>query len=232
MPAAAKVARIAAKVVLIGLAAIALIVGVTWSFLQTRRGGELVRRLALPRVNAAIAGEIQLGRFAFGGDRLTFDDVVVTDPEGRPALRVARIDIAFSPLALLRRRVDIKRIDIRRPELALIQEPRGLNLARALAPRSSAAANGATSEPEAGPGRGGLAVDVRALRVNDGVIDYRAPADGDDDSGHLNITELAIRAIEAVSSARSMTGGGVAPASRSRRTASRSPRSIAMDSAV
>jgi len=190
---AAKVARIGAKVVLIALAAVALIVGVAWSFLQTRRGGELVRRLALPRVNAAIAGEIRLGRFAFGGDRLTFDDVVVTDPEGRPALRVARIDISFSPLALLRRHVDVKRIDVRRPELALIQEPRGLNLARALAPRRSAAANGATSEPEAAPGRGGLAVDVRALRVNDGVIDYRAPADGDGDSGHVNITELAVR---------------------------------------
>ena len=193
MRTAAKVARIAAKVVLIAVAAIALVVGVTWSFLQTRRGGELVRRLGLPRVNDAIAGQIQLGRFAFGGDRLTFDDVVVSDPEGRPALRVARIDVAFSPLALLRRRVDIKRIDIRRPELALIQEPRGLNLARALAPRRSAAANGATSEPEAAPGRGGLAVDVRALRVNDGVIDYRAPADGDGDSGHVNITELAVR---------------------------------------
>jgi len=50
MPAAAKVARIAAKVVLIGLAAIALIVGVTWSFLQTRRGGELVLKPGRPGV--------------------------------------------------------------------------------------------------------------------------------------------------------------------------------------
>ena len=31
------------------------------SFLQTRRGGELVRRLALPRVNAALAGQLALG---------------------------------------------------------------------------------------------------------------------------------------------------------------------------
>ena len=192
MRTAAKVARIAAKVVLIPVAAIALVVGVTWSFLQTRRGGELVRRLGLPRVNDAIAGQIQLGRFAFGGDRLTFDDVVVTDPEGRVAARVARVDISFSPLALLRRHVDVKRIDIRRPELSLVQEPRGLNLARALAPRHPATAGGPASEPAAGSGRGGLTIDVRALRVNDGVVDYRAPGDGDD-GRHVNITELAIR---------------------------------------
>ena len=61
--------RIAAKVLLAVLAVTALLVGVTWTFLQTRRGGEMVRRFALPRVNDAIAGQIGLGRLAFGGDR-------------------------------------------------------------------------------------------------------------------------------------------------------------------
>ena len=190
---AAKVARIAAKVLVIALAAIALIVGVTWSFLQTRRGGELARRVALPRLNAAIAGQIELDRFAFGGDRLTFDDVAVYDPEGRLAARIARIDITFSPLALLRRHVDVARIDIRRPELTLIEEERGLNLARALAPRHPAPSRAPAGEPENASGRDRLAVDVRALFVSDGAIDYRAPA-AKDESRHVKITELSVRA--------------------------------------
>ena len=40
-----KVSRIAAKMLLGVLAVTALLVGLTWTFLQTRRGGEMVRRL-------------------------------------------------------------------------------------------------------------------------------------------------------------------------------------------
>ena len=72
------------------LAVVALLVGATWTFLQTRRGGELVRRLALPRVNAALAGTVALGRFAFGGDRLTLENLAIYDPEARLVARVAR----------------------------------------------------------------------------------------------------------------------------------------------
>jgi len=107
----AKVARIAAKVVLVTLAALVLLVGVTWTFLQTRQGGELVRRLALPRVNAALAGRLTLGQLAFGGDRLTLENVALYDPESRLVAHVARIDVGFSPLALLRRHVDVRRLE-------------------------------------------------------------------------------------------------------------------------
>jgi len=51
-----KVLRIAGKMVLVVVATVALVVGAAWSLLQTRRGGELVRRFALARVNDAISG--------------------------------------------------------------------------------------------------------------------------------------------------------------------------------
>jgi translocation and assembly module TamB len=103
-----KVLRFALKAALVLLAVVALAVGVTWSFLQTRRGGDLVRRFALPRVNAALAGRIALDRVAFGGDRLMFENLSIFDPEGRLVARVARIDVGFRPLALLRRHVDVR----------------------------------------------------------------------------------------------------------------------------
>ena len=183
-----KTVRIVAKVLLVTLAMFTLAVALTWTFLQTRRGGELVRRFALPRVNAAIAGRIALDRFAFGGDRLTLQDLAVYDPESRLVARIAQIDVRFSPLALLRGHVDVRRVEIRRPELNLIQDGRGLNLARALAPRRPAPARAETGGEPRQAGRRPW-VDLRALIVTDGAIDYRAPEAG----RHLHVTDLAIR---------------------------------------
>ena len=136
----AKVLRIAGKTAVVVLAAVVLLVAIAWTFLQTRQGGELVRRIALPRVNAALAGTIAVERFAFGGDRVTLENVALTDPDGQFVGRVARVDVWFSPHALLRRHVDLRAVEIRRPELALVQDARGLNLARALAPAHPEAA--------------------------------------------------------------------------------------------
>ena len=107
--------RIAGKALLAVLAVLALAIGVTWTFLQTRQGGELVRRLALPRVNAAVAGRIALDKLAFGGDRLMLENLTIYDPEGRLTARVARIDVGFSPLALLRRHIDIRTLEYSAP---------------------------------------------------------------------------------------------------------------------
>jgi translocation and assembly module TamB len=182
--------RGAARFVLVVLGAAALLVGVSWMFLQTRRGGELVRRLALPRVNAAIAGRLTLGRFAFGGDRLTLESVALYDPDGRLVGRVARIDVGFSPLALLRRHVDVSRLEIRRPELALAADARGLNLTRALAPRHrSAAGQPGPARAEGGGPRG--TIDVGSLIVSDGSIDYRSTGPGGERSVH--VADLSVR---------------------------------------
>jgi translocation and assembly module TamB len=190
-----KVLRITAKVALVALAAVALLVGAAWSLLQTRRGGELVRRFAVTRVNQALAGEMTLGRFAFGGDRLTLENVAIHDPEARLVARVARIDVRFSPLALLRRHVDVERLEIRRPELFLVEDARGLNLTRALAPRHPAAAAGGGEAPSGSSRRRGT-IDLRALVVRDGRIEYRtstAKARGAGEAGEgFHADELSI----------------------------------------
>jgi len=186
---AGKVLRGAAKTTLVVLAAFALLVGVTWMFLQTRRGGEVIRRLALPRVNAAIAGTLTVSRVAFGGDRLTLEDLALTDPEGHPVGSVEEIDVSFSPLALLRRHVDVKALTIRRPELALVQDERGLNLLRAVAPRRRESAQPpAQRAPGGGGPRGRL--DVRSLVVTGGVIDYRSSAAGHEQ--HVHVADLSL----------------------------------------
>jgi translocation and assembly module TamB len=186
----ARVARIAAAVTLVAVAAVALLVGGTWGFLQTRWGGRAVRHFALPIVNRQLAGQLQLDRFGFGGDRLTLDGVVLRDPAGAVVARVERIEVGFSRLALLHRHVDLTRLAVVGPELWLVQDADGSsNLARALAPRSPAAT---TPKPPAPPSPGGrgLIVDLRRLALEGGHIDLRALGDGS--TRHAHLTALAI----------------------------------------
>jgi translocation and assembly module TamB len=199
-----KVLRVAGKTAVGVLIAVALLVGITWSFVQTRRGSELVRRLALPRLNDALAGTLTLRKLAFGGDRLTLEDVAVYDPEGNFVGRVARVDVWFSPLALLRRHVDVSALEIRRPELALVQDARGLNLLRALAPRHPAPA---AASPPGAPARGaerGPAIDVHALSITGGTVDYRSSdgGDGRDGGSHLHVADLSVRGAAHVAGPR------------------------------
>ena len=56
-----RVLRIVGRVVLCTVAIVALVVGASWSLLQTKRGGEALRRFALPRVNAMLAGRVAVG---------------------------------------------------------------------------------------------------------------------------------------------------------------------------
>ena len=92
--------------------------------------------------------------------------------------RVARVDVWFSPRALLRRHVDVRALEIRRPELALVQDARGLNLARALAPPHPAARPAPRRRRARRAAARRIAIDVRALAVTGGVIDYRSSRRG------------------------------------------------------
>jgi translocation and assembly module TamB len=187
-------ARTAGKVALVALAAVALLVGGAWAFLQTRWGGQAIRRFALPRVNAQLAGHLELGRFSFGGDRLTLNQVVLRDPSGVVVARVERIELAFSRLALLRRHLDIGQLSIVRPELWLVQDPDGLNLTRALAPRTPKPAS-APASPQSPAGRG-MVVDLRKLSLTEGTIDFRDLRDlrsiAPGPSRHVRVAELGI----------------------------------------
>ena len=133
-----RVLGIIGRVALCTVAIVALVVGASWSLLQTKRGSEALRRFAVPRVNAALAGNVGVERLSFGGDRLTLDEVVLRDPDGQVVAHVEQIDVTFALWQLVRRHVDVRALAIRRPELTLVQDARGLNLTRALAPRQPA----------------------------------------------------------------------------------------------
>ena len=184
-----RIARVVAAVTLVAVAAAALLVGGTWTFLQTRWGGRAVRHFALPEVNRQLAGRLELDRFGFGGDHLTLDGVVLRDPAGAVVARIERIEIGFSPVALLHRHLDLTRLVLVKPELWLIQDPQGSNLARALAPPSPVAAR---SKPAATPTPAdrGLIVDLRHLAVAGGHLDLRALGDGT--ARHARLTALAM----------------------------------------
>lgn len=162
--------RLAAAVLLGTVAALALLVGGALAILRTHAGSDWVRRLALPRVNAAIAGTLEVARFQFSGDRLTLEGVVLRDPGGVAVAQVKAVDLTFSPLALFHERVEVRRALIDGPALVLRQDQAGTNVGRALAPRHPTSA----SPPSAGGGSGrSLVFELGELRVRGGSVDVR-----------------------------------------------------------
>lgn len=175
-----RVLRAAVAVVLVLVGVCALLVGTTLTLLRTRWGGDWVRRQAVPRLNATIAGSLQLGRFGYHGDRLHLEDLVLRDPEGREVVRARAVDVTFSPLALFRGHVNVRRALVEGPAFLLYQDPEGTNLGRALAPRHPQPARDPRKGDDKAPRRA-LVVDVRELRVADGVVEVtQAQPDADD----------------------------------------------------
>ncbi len=127
---------------------------------------------------------------ASGTNRLRLAGVELRDPEGELVARVRELDVAFSPLGLLRRRIDLSRVSIVEPELRLRDDRRGSNLARALASRRPAPAAPAPGTEQQGSG---LAVDVGELELAGGVIDYRALVPGAEPR-HVRLEDLEIAA--------------------------------------
>jgi len=160
--------RVAATVVLALVGVGALLVGGTLTLLRTRWGGDFVRRQAVPRVNAAIAGSLELGRFGYHGDRLELGDVVLRDPDGREVIRARAIDVSFAPLALFGGHVNVRRALVDGPALLLRQDAGGTNLGRALAPRHPPQATASSGGKSSGRA---LVVDLHELRVTDGVLE-------------------------------------------------------------
>ena len=176
---------------LVGLAALAI--GATQTLLQTGAGGDLARRIALPRINAALAGSLAVDQLRFHGQRLTLTRITLRDPQGAVVARVARVELAFAPLALLRRHADIRSLAIERPELSIIQDQDGTNLGRALALRHPAAAAPPAS-PRADAGQGpGFDVDLAQLTITDGRLDFRSLAPAAERRARLSGLSLQAR---------------------------------------
>ena len=147
-----------------------------WTFAQSARGGDLIRRLALRQVNAKIAGQLSIEQLRFGGNRLSLHGVILADPDGGVVARVGDLDLRFSTLALFRSRFQIDQLRIDRPELRLVAGPRGSNLSRAIASRQPAATPAAPAPPKLAASGPGFVIDLRHLAVHDGDISVRSGA--------------------------------------------------------
>ncbi len=103
--------------------------------LKTDWGGERLRRKLVASTNQQIQGQLGIGRLSFGGNRLVVWDVALRDPEGQPVAQVARAEVTFQLLRLLRKEIRLTSIAIEGPHLGLLSDSRGLNLSRATTPR-------------------------------------------------------------------------------------------------
>ncbi len=177
-----------AALVLVGV--VALLAGGALTALRTRWGGDLARRLALARVNALIAGDLQVSRLVFSGDRLSLQGVRLCSPEGEAIVDVREIDVAFSPLALFSKRVLIKRLVVVSPVLSLRKEAAGLDITRALAARTPPAVK-VTPTPESRSASDGWVLEVNGLRLDDGTVTYRAAGSGSA-RGRLELSAITL----------------------------------------
>jgi len=114
-------------VLLVGVVAAALVV------LSTPPGGALLRRIAVGRVNATIAGSLAVERVRWRGGRVVLEGVVLRDPQGAAVAALDRLDVSVSLRALLARRIQVQALALERPRLWLASGRNGSNLAVALA---------------------------------------------------------------------------------------------------
>ena len=177
------------------VALIALVLGITLLVLRSDFGGERLRRVAVSQVNQQIRGSLAIQRLHFGGDSLVVWGVVLRDPEGQEVARVARVEVDFSVLALLRKRVHIKALEIEKPVLALVSDEDGSNLARATAPRKK--------PPEKQPSKTDLVVQLDRLDLGPGEITM-ASSTGDDPPK----VKVSLADINLFATARYATGTG------------------------
>ena len=98
-------------------AVIAFSIGAVMLLLQTRWGGERLRRQVVARVNHQIQGELAIGRLSFGGDRLIVWDVSLRDPDGNQVAQVARAEVDFRVMRLLHEEVRLSAVVIESPRL-------------------------------------------------------------------------------------------------------------------
>jgi len=130
-----RAAWIGLKVLGCVVAAVALLVGSTMLILRTSWGSERLRHAVVVRVNDQILGCFEIEHLQFGGDHLALRGVTLRDPDGRIVADVAGVDVAFSVVRLLRKEVRVTALRVDTPQLGLLADARGTNLARAMAPR-------------------------------------------------------------------------------------------------
>lgn len=170
---------------LLGL--VLLVVGGVLVYLTSPAGESWLRAQVVPLANEQLSGRLEVGGVELGLGSVVLTDLKLYTPEGALVAEVARVEAHMALGALSRQVVDIRSALVRQPRLYLVQDARGLNLARALAPR--------TPSPPDEPGpRGRLRVELRELLLEDGFVEYEQDTDGTTLQVHLEDFDARARA--------------------------------------
>lgn len=132
-------------------------------------GERWLRGKAVEIANEQLSGKLEAGSVDLSLSGLTLRDVKLYTPEGELVAEVALVDARLRLLPLVRQHVLLRSARLERPRLYLVQDERGLNLARALEPRTPK-----PEEPDTG--RGSLRLTLRAFTLEDGYVDFQADA--------------------------------------------------------
>ena len=174
-------------------------IGAVMLILQTRWGGERLRRTVVARVNHQIKGELAIGRLSFGGDRLIVWDVSLRDPDGEQVAQVARAEVDFRIMRLLHEEVRLSAVIVESPRLMAESDPAGMNLSRALAPRQKAPPR---APPKPKTDKEGWVIRLDRFDLKDGAV-LVASADGTKRKETLHLEGL-----QSFMSLRYATGNG------------------------
>ncbi|HVG61350.1 MAG TPA: translocation/assembly module TamB domain-containing protein [Hyalangium sp.] len=150
----------------LGLVALVLLLvagALTW--LTSPTGERWVLGKAVTVANEQLAGKLEAGAVELSLSGLTLRDVKLYTPEGELVAEVGLVDARLSLAPLAFQHVELTSARLERPRLYLVQDERGLNLARALEPRQPK-----PEEPD--QGRGSLRLTLKDFRMEDGYVDF------------------------------------------------------------
>jgi hypothetical protein len=115
--------------------------------LHTPWGGRWLARTAQHLANDSLQGKVAVGSLRLRGLALLAEDVTLLTPDGEVVARVEALDVRPKLARLLHHEIDLEQVSLRGVKLGLRQDERGLNLVRAVTPKTS-------SEPaQNGPSR-------------------------------------------------------------------------------
>ncbi|WP_224361711.1 translocation/assembly module TamB [Hyalangium versicolor] len=150
----------------LGLVALVLVlVAGALAWLTSSSGERWVLGKALPIANEQLAGKLEAGSVDLSLSGLTLRDVKLYTPEGDLVAEVALVDARISLPPLVGQHVMLTSARLEKPRLYLVQDERGFNLARAVAPRTPK-----PEEPDTG--RGSLRLTLKDFRLEDGYVDF------------------------------------------------------------
>jgi len=158
-------------------------------YLTSPAGGERLLSIALTSARKALRGDVQAERLEFGGNRLVVHQAKLFDPEGALVAEVETIDVRLSLLSLLRRTLDVRQLTLTAPRVHLVADDRGLNLSRAVEPRSPSPPQ---PEDKSSPSELELSLLLRDLALNGGA--FRLEQVSENGRQELRLDGLEVRA--------------------------------------